>query len=97
VPTSAATRAWARLIKQVYEVDPLVCPRCGSGMRIIAFIEQPAVIGKILTRLGLCSALSHSKGPALSRSPPLARALDTPPRRGIAGRRGRRERPALSS
>jgi hypothetical protein len=28
VPGSAAKRAWARLIKQVYEVDPLVCPRC---------------------------------------------------------------------
>jgi hypothetical protein len=32
------------LIKQVYEVDPLVCPRCAGTMRIIAFIEQPAVI-----------------------------------------------------
>jgi hypothetical protein len=25
VSTSAAKRAWARLIKQVYELDPLVC------------------------------------------------------------------------
>ena len=23
-------RSWARLIRQVYEVDPLVCPRCGA-------------------------------------------------------------------
>ena len=37
-------RAWAQLIKQVYEVDPLVCPRCSSALRIIAFIEQPEVI-----------------------------------------------------
>jgi hypothetical protein len=28
VSSSAATHAWARLIKQVYEVDPLVCTRC---------------------------------------------------------------------
>jgi hypothetical protein len=33
VAPSAAKRAWARLIKQVYEVDPLVCPRCGGAMR----------------------------------------------------------------
>jgi hypothetical protein len=35
VSTSVAKRAWARLIKQVYEVDPLVCPAarapCGSS------------------------------------------------------------------
>ena len=30
---------WARLIKQVYEADPLLCPRCGGGMPILAFIE----------------------------------------------------------
>lgn len=53
VGPSEAKRAWARLIKQVYEVDPLVCPRCAGAMRIIAFIEQPEVIAKILTHLGL--------------------------------------------
>jgi hypothetical protein len=67
---SAAKRAWARLIKQVYEVDPLVCARCGGPMRIIAFIEQPEVIEQILAHLGLCSALSLSKGPAPAHSPP---------------------------
>ena len=36
VSNFAAKRAWARLIKQVYEVDPLVCPRCAGVMRIIA-------------------------------------------------------------
>ena len=39
-----------------YEVDPLVCPRCGGTMRILAFIEQPEVIAKILTHLGLWPA-----------------------------------------
>jgi len=34
VPASAAKHAWARLIKQVYEADPLVCPRCGGAMRL---------------------------------------------------------------
>jgi hypothetical protein len=41
VSVSAAKRAWARLIKQVYEVDPLTCPRRTGPKRIIAFIEHP--------------------------------------------------------
>ena len=41
---SAATRAWTRLIKHAYEVNPLVCSRYGGAMRILAFIEQPEVI-----------------------------------------------------
>jgi hypothetical protein len=60
IPASAAKRAWARLIKQAYEVDPLVCPRCGGARRILAFIEQPEVIAKILTHLGLWPAPAHS-------------------------------------
>jgi len=31
VSNAAAKRAWARLIKQVYEVDPLVCSRFGAA------------------------------------------------------------------
>ena len=48
------------LAKQVYEADPLVCPRCTEPMRIIAFIEQPEVIEKILTHLGLWPTHIHS-------------------------------------
>ena len=38
------------LIKRVYEVDPLSCPRCGSEMAVVAFIDPPQgeVIEKIL-------------------------------------------------
>ena len=60
----AAKRAWARLITQGYDGDPLVYPRCARPMRIIAFIEQAEVIEKLLTHLGLCVALNWSKGPA---------------------------------
>jgi hypothetical protein len=35
-------RSWARLIRQVYEVDPLLCSQCGGTMRVIAAIERPA-------------------------------------------------------
>ena len=60
VSNSVAKRAWARLIKQVYEVDPLMCPRCGRRIRIFAFIEPPDVIEKILTHLALWPASAHS-------------------------------------
>jgi hypothetical protein len=38
------------LIKRVYEVDPLSCPRCGNEMKVVAFIDPPQgdVIEKIL-------------------------------------------------
>ena len=37
---AALRRRWANLIRRVYEVDPLVCPRCGSEMRVIGFITK---------------------------------------------------------
>jgi hypothetical protein len=47
----ALRRRWAEMIKRVYEVDPLVCPRCHGEMRIIAFIIDPTVVDKILRHL----------------------------------------------
>ena len=44
---------WAALIKCVYEVDPLKCPKCGGEMRIVSFIEQELVVEKILRHCGL--------------------------------------------
>lgn len=44
---------WARLIHKVYEVDPLECPRCKGPMRVIALIDDKAVIHKLLSHLGL--------------------------------------------
>jgi len=44
---------WSRLIQKVYEVDPLTCPKCQGKMRVIAFIEDPSVIKKILKHLNL--------------------------------------------
>jgi len=46
---------WAALIKSVLEVDPLLCPKCGGTMKIIALIDkkQEPVIKKILKHCGL--------------------------------------------
>ncbi len=50
---SAARSAWARLIKKVYEVDPLTCPHCGGEMRFLAVIEEAPVIERILCHIGV--------------------------------------------
>ena len=44
---------WARLMERVFELDVLACPRCGGRMRILAAINGPDSIQKILTCLGL--------------------------------------------
>jgi hypothetical protein len=51
---------WAELLKRVFEIDALRCPRCGSTLRLIAAIEDPVVARRILECL---------KFPA--RAPPL--------------------------
>ena len=43
--------AWARLLAKVYEVDPLVCLKCGAEMKVIAIIEDPDEIKRILKHL----------------------------------------------
>ena len=53
ISAEAFRRNWARLIRKVYETDPLVCPRCQKKMRVIAAIENPELIRSILAHLGL--------------------------------------------
>jgi hypothetical protein len=61
---AALRRRWAEMIRRVYEVDPLVCPRCKGEMRVVGFITQPAVIKRILDHL--------RKRKKVSRPPPHA-------------------------
>jgi len=49
----AFRKNWSRLIRKVYEVDPLICPKCQGRMRVVAFIENPDLIRKILKHLNL--------------------------------------------
>jgi len=41
---------WAEMIRKVDEVDPLVCPQCGGGMKVIAFLTDYAVVGRIINQ-----------------------------------------------
>jgi hypothetical protein len=64
----ALRRRWAELLRRIYEVDPLVCPRCGARMRItvppvvlgVAFITEPRVIKKIIQHLATKAADQRS-------------------------------------
>ncbi len=49
----SAHMGWARLLKRVFDLDLEHCPQCGGDMKIIAAIEAPEVIVRILTHLGL--------------------------------------------
>ena len=64
----ALRKNWARLIQKIYEVDPLVCPKCKGSMRIISFIEDAQVIREILMHLGIW--LVRSRPPPKSHDPP---------------------------
>ncbi len=59
----AQRRAWARLVRRVYELNPLVCEKCGGEMRIISAILDPAVITTILEHL-------RRKRDTATRAPP---------------------------
>ncbi len=75
-PTDASRR-WAALLQQIFEVDPLAFPQCAGLMRIVAFITQSAVIDQILT---------HLRTHATSEDPKSVRCHG---RRPVAGPTGR--------
>ena len=45
--------AWADLLKRVFEVDALACPKCCGRMRILSAITDPTVAARILRCLSL--------------------------------------------
>ena len=75
--TAAERRAamtWAQRLKRVFGIDIETCSACGGAVRIIACIEDPAIIEKILAHL-------NANAPELdaTRRPPVR----APPQRGL--------------
>ena len=63
--------SWSQRLKRVFEIDIETCQQCGGKLRVIASIEQPAVIERILEHLRHTAEPvdpAHSSHP--SRAPP---------------------------
>lgn len=48
------------LMRRVFDIDVLACPRCGGPRRVIATVQDPVVVRMFLAHLGL----PESPGPA---------------------------------
>ncbi len=49
MPSVAIT--WAQRLKRVFNIDIETCVECGGAVKVIACIEDPVVIKKILAHL----------------------------------------------
>jgi hypothetical protein len=47
------SKGWAEMIRKVYEVDPMVCPKCGGRMKVVAFITDYQAVDRISDHLKL--------------------------------------------
>jgi hypothetical protein len=64
-----ARSTWARLIRKIFEADPLTCG-CGARMRIVSFITDPRVVDRILRHRQ--SDRCGTEDPFEPRAPPLS-------------------------
>ena len=71
---------WAELMCRSLGLDVLRCPRCGGRLKLIALIEDPTVIRRVLQHLGLPTEVPEAR-PA--RAPPVP-LLDWAPCSGDA-------------
>lgn len=64
-PNNVLSKGWAEMIRKVYEIDPLLCPRCGDWIRVNSFIEKPKVIDRIISHLELTFAAERPPPPQI--------------------------------
>jgi len=66
-----AAMSWAQRLKRVFGIEIESCERCGGAVKIIASIENPQVIGRILQHLGLDGRDAHRHQLPPARAPPI--------------------------
>ena len=79
---ASAHYLWAMLLARLFVALPLVCPRCGAEMRIVAFITETAPIERILTHIGEPAEpprISPARGPPGWDDPPVEALPDWDP------------------
>ena len=72
-PTAIERRAamtWAQRLKRVFNIDIETCRECGGAVKVIACIEDPVVIKKILEHLKKKEEATDHKVLPESRAPP---------------------------
>jgi hypothetical protein len=67
---------WAMRLKRVFDIDIETCSECGGDVRIIASIDDPAVIKKILDYLDDNTPCVTTVLQPECRAPPLAELLE---------------------
>ncbi len=72
-PTPAERRAsmtWAQRLKRVFNIDIETCTECGGPVKVIACIEDPVVIRRILDHLKQKAEANEPSPLPESRAPP---------------------------
>ena len=68
--------SWAKRLKRVFGIDIEACARCGGKLKVIASIEEPAVIAKILAHLERTAPDQYqAELPFGARAPPVQARL----------------------
>jgi len=70
--STTPSKTWAACMKRIFEINPLECPKCKAEMRIVAFLQDPHEIAKILQNLGIDQPRMSDQMP---RAPPLQALL----------------------
>lgn len=66
--TLHAPYLWAVLIARIYEILALICPECTSAMRLIACVNEPEPVQRILLHIGepaIPPPISPARSPAV--------------------------------
>lgn len=71
-----AAMTWAQRLKRVFNIDIETCTECGGSVKVIACIEDPVVIKKILTHLKEKAAPEPADLLPSVRAPPQASLFD---------------------
>jgi len=61
---------WAQRLKRAFNIDIETCGECGGTAKVIACIEDPVVIEKILTHLDEKAAVTETIRLPECRAPP---------------------------
>ena len=69
-PPKRQAMSWAQRLKRVFRIEIERCARCGGAVRVIAAIEDPAVIERILAHVGELKEGGARLSTGAARGPP---------------------------